>query len=211
MAVFLAKTENEGQRADVFLASKVKELSRSSLSKLFDEDKVKINQTIIKPSHKIHTGDKVSLGFDLGSINKTPRIRMPVIYEDEDVVVLDKPAGVLTHSKGVFNPEATVAAFIKPRLIDLSGERAGIVHRLDRGTSGVIICAKTARASKFLQKQFSTRKVKKTYIALVAGELDPPEAIIDMPIERNPKKPQTFRTGPNGKSAVTTYKTLKSR
>jgi 23S rRNA pseudouridine1911/1915/1917 synthase len=91
----------------------------------------------------------------------------------------------------------------------LSGNRAGIVHRLDRATSGVMICAKTETALKQLQKQFSERKTKKTYIAIIAGRLANPEAIIDMPIERNPKQPQTFRVGRQGKPAITQYKTLK--
>jgi 23S rRNA pseudouridine1911/1915/1917 synthase len=90
------------------------------------------------------------------------------------------------------------------------GDRAGIVHRLDRATSGIMICAKTPEAMSWLQKQFSLRKVKKIYMAIVSGTPAQPEAIIDMPIERNPKKPQTFRAGPNGKSAVTVYKVLEA-
>ena len=92
----------------------------------------------------------------------------------------------------------------------MDGERAGIVHRLDRATSGVMICAKTPEALSWLQKQFSERKVKKTYVAVVKGALSEPEAVIDMPIERNPRKPQTFRVGANGKPSVTAYKVLKT-
>ncbi len=88
----------------------------------------------------------------------------------------------------------------------MDGERAGIVHRLDRATSGVMICAKTPEALSWLQKQFSERKVKKSYVAVVKGALSKPEAVIDMPIERNPRKPQTFRVGANGKPSVTAYK-----
>jgi RluA family pseudouridine synthase len=116
----------------------------------------------------------------------------------------------LTHSKGAFNPEPTVASWLGSRLSGMNGERAGIVHRLDRATSGVMICAKTPEALSWLQKQFSMRKVKKTYVAVVEGDLALPEAIIDMPIERNPKKPQTFRVGSNGKPAVTAYKVLQT-
>ena len=92
-------------------------------------------------------------------------MNLPVIYEDNDVVVIDKPAGVLTHSKGALNFEATVASFIKDKITDeeLTGNRAGIVHRLDRATSGVIIAAKNQAALCWLQKQFSQRKTKKTY------------------------------------------------
>jgi 23S rRNA pseudouridine1911/1915/1917 synthase len=86
--------------------------------------------------------------------------------------------------------------------------RAGIVHRLDRATSGVMICAKTPKALSWLQKQFAERKTKKTYAAVVTGHLNPPEAIIDMPIGRNPRAPATFRVDAQGKSAVTHYKTV---
>jgi RluA family pseudouridine synthase len=92
----------------------------------------------------------------------------------------------------------------------LEGERAGIVHRLDRATSGVMICAKTPEALAWLQKQFSQRRTLKTYVAVVDGVMSKPEAIIDMPIERNPKRPQTFRTGVGGKPALTAYKVLKT-
>jgi 23S rRNA pseudouridine1911/1915/1917 synthase len=125
-------------------------------------------------------------------------------------IVINKPLGVLTHSKGDFNPEATVASFLRERVADLDGSRAGIVHRLDRATSGVMICAKTSEALSFLQKQFSLRKVKKKYIAIVSGHLANEHAVIDMPIERNPKKPQTFRVGANGKSALTEYHVLET-
>jgi len=132
-------------------------------------------------------------------------------------VVVEKPIGLLTHSKGVFNPEATVASWLhshlQTELADADtgpNNRAGIVHRLDRATSGLIICAKSATALGWLQKQFSQRRTKKTYIAVVSGVFKLPEAVIDLPIERDPKKPQTFRVGSNGKVATTTYKVLKT-
>jgi 23S rRNA pseudouridine1911/1915/1917 synthase len=92
----------------------------------------------------------------------------------------------------------------------MSGNRAGIVHRLDRATSGVMILAKNPDTLSMLQKQFSQRKTKKAYEAIIVGSLPNPEANIDMPIERNPKKPQTFRVGVNGKTAQTYYKTVKT-
>jgi len=85
------------------------------------------------------------------------------------------------------------------------------VHRLDRATSGVMVCAKNQVTLSFLQKQFSDRKVKKTYMAVVKGHMKPAEAIIDMPIERNPKAPSTFRVGPNGKASQTKYTVVESR
>ena len=142
--------------------------------------------------------------------SEIPKIELPILYEDDNCLVVDKPVGLLSHSKGAFNPEATVATFIAPKLHNLSGDRSGIVHRLDRVTSGVMICAKTPEALAWLQKQFSQRRVKKTYYAIVAGHLRPSEAIIDMPIERHPRMPKTFRTGLQGKPAVTEYKVIQS-
>ena len=156
--------------------------------------------------------EKIDLDVDILDI-KAEKLELNVIYEDETVVVVDKPLGILVHSKGAYNPEATVASWLKDRPnfeFPADNDRAGIVHRLDRATSGVMICAKNKPTLGFLQKQFQNRKTKKTYIALVSGVPKQPHAIIDLPIERNPKKPQTFRVGANGKSAQTEYKVLKS-
>ncbi len=202
--------DDVGKRADIFVAQNLPEFSRSSLSGLFDKELVKVDGVAVKPSYKIKANDKLTI--DISPLMARPdNIELPVLYEDGDVVVIDKPAGILTHAKGALNAEATVASFIEPRLNDnnLKGNRAGIVHRLDRATSGVIIAAKNEGAMKYLQKQFSTRKVKKTYLAIVEGVPEPEEAIIDAPIERNPKKPQTFRVGGDGRPAQTRYKVLK--
>src|SRR5690606_22291336 len=96
--------------------------------------------------------------------------------------------------------EPSVASFVRQKTSQ-DGDRSGIVHRLDRATSGVMICAKNSETLSFLQKQFSARNVKKTYFAIISGHMKIPEALIDMPIERNPKAPATFRVGPNGKES----------
>lgn len=197
------------QRVDLFLASKLPQLSRSSIQKLVSSGKLYVNDSVEKTSYKLKIDDKVSLNYDFSKEGSIPDIKLPVIYEDKDCVVIDKPTGILTHSKGAFNPEATIATFIAPKITGMTGDRAGIVHRLDRATSGVIIAAKTPEALHWLQKQFSARKTKKTYIAVIEGSLKPRTAIIDVPIERNPRKPQTFRTGSGGKPAITAYETLK--
>jgi 23S rRNA pseudouridine1911/1915/1917 synthase len=198
-----------GLRADVFITSKYPDLTRSSISKLFDMRLVNMSGHSLKSSHLVKLDDVIEVDETL--IKARPaKIEVPIIYQDDNVVVINKPAGILTHSKGGFNNEATVASFIAPMLdSSLSGNRAGIVHRLDRATSGVIICARNASTQSFLQKQFGNRKVKKIYHAVVEGTPEPEEAIIDAPIERNPKKPQTFRVSSDGKSAQTHYKVLK--
>lgn len=203
---YLITEDQAGMRLDLFVTEQLDDHSRSSATKLCEQGNVLVNDTpISKASYKVKASDTISITYEP---SETPDISLPIIYEDDDCLVVDKPAGVLTHSKGAFNPEGTVATFIAPKLTGLSGERGGIVHRLDRITSGLLICAKNPEALSWLQKQFSQRRTKKTYIAVVEGKLDPAEAIIDMPIERNPKKPQTFRVGRNGKPAKTTYKVL---
>lgn len=198
-------------RADVFVSANYPEFSRSSLDGLFGNGQVTLSKHALKSSYKIKVGDVLNVDDKL-LFQVPPAIELPVLYEDDQVIVIDKPAGVLTHSKGALNNEATVASFIEPKLDgDFAGSnRAGIVHRLDRATSGVIITAKTPEALQWLQKQFSARKTKKTYLAIVEGVLEPTEAIIDAPIARNPKKPQTFYVNQAGKPAQTEYKVLET-
>ncbi|HVW23469.1 MAG TPA: RluA family pseudouridine synthase [Candidatus Saccharimonadales bacterium] len=199
-------------RLDQYVAEQLPELSRAFAAKLIERGQVSVNGAVqTKPGNKLRETDSVKIDFDPKAQAEVPEIELPVIYEDRSCVVINKPVGVLTHSKGAFNPEATVATWLSSRLAPgLSGERGGIVHRLDRATSGVMICAKTPEGLSWLQKQFSQRKAKKTYLAIVRGQLDKDEALIDMPIERNPRKPQTFRVGANGKSSQTFYKVLET-
>lgn len=208
MLEFIAQ---DSSRLDVFLASVIEDASRSFVSTLCDQGKVSVNgKVIFKTSTKVHDGDEVTVDYEKLTADDIPDIQLDVIYEDDDCLVVIKPEGLLTHSKGAFNPEATVSTFIRQFTKGMNDNRGGIVHRLDRVTSGLLICAKNEEALTWLQKQFSEREVKKTYIAVVAGRPEEPHAIIEMPIERNPKKPQTFRVGPNGKVAKTTYKVVDS-
>ena len=194
---------------DQYVIRLLPELTRSYASKLIEQGKVTVNgEPQYKAGYKLRESDKIIVEHDATDLPEIPEIDLEVLYEDDDCAVINKPVGLLAHSKGAYNPEPTVESWLKGRLKGISGDRAGIVHRLDRATSGVMIVAKTPEALLWLQKQFSQRKVKKTYIAVVQGELKESEAVINMPIERNPKKPQTFRVGSNGKSAITTYKVL---
>lgn len=205
----MSETEvTQSDRLDQYIVRELPQLSRSAAVRLIEDGKVLVNgQVATKAGQKVRENDAIQIDYDENQ-TVVPKINLPVLYEDQDCVVINKPAGVLTHSKGEFNPEATVATWLSDRARDMDGERAGIVHRLDRATGGVMICAKTPEALSWLQKQFSERKVKKSYVAVVKGTLNETKAIIDMPIERNPRKPQTFRVGANGKSAVTAYKVL---
>lgn len=203
-------TANQTSRIDGVIA-KEQAVSRSFVKVLLDQGKVSVNGKVVyKPSAKVQPGDTVELDFLPAQLQEIPEIDLEILYQDDDCVVINKPVGVLTHSKGAFNPEATVSTFIRQFTTGMEDNRGGIVHRLDRVTSGVLICAKHEKALTWLQKQFADRKTQKTYNAVITGTLDPAKASIDMPIERNPKKPQTFRVGPNGKAAVTNYKVLET-
>lgn len=201
--------DQAGTRLDVFVAQQLPQLSRAFVQKLCDDGLVRVNGRIEKPGYKLRADDAIKVDYNPDDF-KIEEIDLPVLYEDENCIVINKPEGVLTHALGVHGNEASVASFLRNKVTDLDGERAGIVHRLDRATSGVIIGAKNQISLSALQKQFSQRKTKKTYVAVVEGCPRPEEAIIDMPIERNPKAPATFRVGPNGKPSKTHYKVLKT-
>lgn len=213
MKRFKVDEKSIGKRLDIYVAKKLPEISRAYVRKLSEQGKVTLNDKPEKLSYKIKKGDQIGIDYESESLVQIPDIKLTILYEDDDCLVINKPSGLLTHSKGAFNPEATVATWLSQKLGATKAHkialREGIVHRLDRGTSGVMILAKTSDAMSWLQKQFSGRKVKKTYMAIVSGELNPTEAVIDMPIERNPRRPQTFRVGSQGKPSKTHYKVMK--
>jgi 23S rRNA pseudouridine1911/1915/1917 synthase len=186
------------------------ELNRSTIQKLIQGGDITVNSATVKTGYKLRLGDILEINYAPTTQESIATIELPILYEDDDCIVINKPVGLLTHSKGAFNPEPTIATFIASKLTGLVGDRAGIVHRLDRATSGVIICAKNPEALSWLQKQFAQRRTKKTYYAAIEGQLEPKQAIIDMPIERNPKSPKRFRVGRAGKSAQTAYKVIKT-
>lgn len=205
------------KRLDAYLLALHPDVSRAQLQRLIKDGKVSVDGEVQrKNGFMVKESMSVTVGFNFDDRPPVPTIEIPIIYEDETCVVVDKPEGLLTHSKGSFNPEASVASWLAGRpnfnFPPDAGvnQRAGVVHRLDRATTGVMICAKNPRALHHLQKQFQDRKAKKTYTARVAGVLEPPEALIDIPIERNPKQPQRFRVGQNGKPAQTNYTVLQT-
>lgn len=215
-------------RLDQYVVQERPRLSRAFAAKLIEQGKVLVNNAPSKAGFKVRAHDIVTINYDEAELDVIPHIDLPILYEDDDCVVINKPAGVLSHAQGHLSGEATVATFLRDKLADdlreektsedeagevtsaQSNQRAGIVHRLDRATSGVMIGAKNQAALSWLQKQFAQRRVKKTYVAIVRGRMDPEEAVIDMPIERNPKAPATFRVGANGKSAMTHYKVIET-
>lgn len=196
-------------RLDQYAVSQYPSLSRSYITKLIEASKILVNNQPSKPGYRLKVDDEVQMNFELEELQTIEDIELPIIHEDENIIVINKPAGVISHSRGRYWYEPSVASFIRQKT-GQDDDRAGIVHRLDRATSGVMICAKNQATLSFLQKQFSLRKVKKSYVAVVSGHLKQQMAIIDMPIERNPKKPQVFRVGANGKEAQTEFTVVTS-
>lgn len=205
---YLFEVISEKKRLDSELARRYPETSRSTWQKYIKAGHICVNgNTITSPKHEITDTDKISIN--------TPEAvdysndKLPIIYIDDNVIVVNKPIGVLTHSKGALNDEFTVAEFFRRyTTYNIETNRPGIVHRLDRDTSGVIIGARNRETAELLQKQFADRKTKKTYYAILEGIPKHLKANIDLPINRNPSAPSTFRVDGNGKMAITKYEII---
>ncbi len=192
-----APVEEKKRRFDVVLLEKYPQYSRGTIQKFIKDGRASINNTVVNKANYLVAED----GENLCTItvpDTTIAERPPVIYEDDNVIVFDKPAGMLSIKKGAYLDETAIEDF---------GE---IVHRLDRDTSGVIIVAKNAETKSKLQKQFAERKTHKCYYALVCGHPKQPHAIINVPLARNLKKPTTFIADKDGREAITEYKVIAS-
>ena len=180
-------------RLDAVLSERYPQYSRATLQKFIKTGQVKINSKIIlKPNTPVEEDNIIEFTPPSKTTNKKP----PIIYEDENVIVFNKPVGFLSTTKGDFNPEDTLEDYGLP------------AHRLDRATSGVVIVAKNPETKSFLQKQFQQRKVHKTYYAIVIGHPKEQHAVIKIPIARSVKNPTTFLPDADGREAITEYQVL---
>jgi len=205
---YVFKVATTKKRLDVYLSELYPETSRSTWQKHIKAGHVSIDGDIAASAKQDVSGAN-NVAVSIPDATDHTGQELPIIYIDDAIIVVNKPIGVLTHAKGALSDEFTVADFFKRyTTYGLGTNRPGIIHRLDRDTSGIIIGARTPEAASLLQKQFADRKAKKTYIAIVDGMLKEKEATINLPIGRNPSLPSTFRVDPKGKSAVTKYKVL---
>lgn len=196
------------QRLDVHLSTAFDpSISRSLWQKYIKAGHVSVNQRVVTtPKFEVDETDEIAVKLPE---QEQTSAELPILYEDDDVMVVNKPSGLLTHAKGGLSTEPTVAEIIRPKTSFASDtDRPGIVHRLDRDTSGVLIIAKNAEAAAHLQRQFAQHTTKKTYLAVTDGVPKLAAAKIDLPIGRNPAAPSTFRVDPNGKPAQTNYRVL---
>jgi 23S rRNA pseudouridine1911/1915/1917 synthase len=205
---YLFAVKSDKMRLDTLLAEQYPETSRSTWQKHIKAEHVTVNGTV-QTSPKLEVTKSDTIAVSIPDATDFSGNELPIIYIDDNVIVINKPVGVLTHAKGALNDEFTVAEFFRRyTTVGLDTNRPGIVHRLDRDTSGVMIGARNPETATLLQKQFADRKTKKTYLAIVEGTLKEATAKIDLPIGRNPSAPSTFRVDAKGKAAITNYTVL---
>jgi len=207
---YLFNAISDKRRLDGELAERYPNNSRSTWQKYIKAGYVSVNGNIVlSPKFDVTENDKIAINIPEAS--DYSKNELPIVYIDDNVIVINKPIGVLSHAKGVLNDEFTVADFFRRySTYNKDTNRPGIIHRLDRDTSGIMIGARNAETANLLQKQFADRKTKKTYFAVVDGAPKLSKANIDLPILRNPSAPSTFKVDSNGKSAITKYEVLAS-
>ncbi len=225
--VIVVPAEAAGQRLDAFLAAQLEGVSRSRVQLLLDQDGVRVDHAVPKASLKLRGGERIEI---LGEPRPEPLKAMPediplsVVYEDENLAVIDKPAGMMVHAgagaskdargQNMHNKGTLVNALLHrfQKLSTTGGElRPGIVHRLDKDTSGLIVVAKNDRAHAALAKKFSGREMRKTYIALVHGAVERERGTITAAIGRDPVRRTRMTTRPqeNARSAVSHYSVMR--
>jgi len=201
-----------GERVDKLLAAELG-LSRSAVQRLVKGGSVVVNAAPVKPSHRLQAGDLVVVHLlppPALEIRPEP-IPLRILYEDNSLIVVDKPAGMVTHPAYGHTSGTLVNALLAhyPPLAQFDDpERAGIVHRLDKDTSGVVVTAKTEAVRRALQAQFKARQVQKTYLALVEGHPEPAQGVIRAAIGRDPKNRKRMAVLRGGREALTAYRVL---
>ena len=214
MERIVVERENEGMRLDAYITLKLNNLSRTNVKRLIEEANVLVNGKKQKVSYKVQKDDKIDVEIpEAKELNiKAEDIPIEVVYEDSDIIVVNKPKGLVVHpANGNWDGTLVnaVMAICKDSLSGIGGEiRPGIVHRLDKDTSGLLIIAKNDEAHMNMSNQIKNREVKKIYYALVRGVISENEATINMPIGRSDKDRKKMAVNKNGKEAVTHFKVI---
>ena len=205
---------NSNQRLDKFLSTYFSELSRSHIAKLIEEENCLVNKKVIKSSYKLKTGDVIEINIPEAKELEIEKEDIPldIVYEDSDILIINKPQGMVVHpANGHY--EHTLVNAILHRCHDLSGingvMRPGIVHRIDKDTSGLICVAKNDKAHLSLAEQLKDHTMARTYVALVKGVIAENTGEINLPIGRDPHNRQKMAvTRSNSKEAITYFKVL---
>ena len=213
---FLVKKSDDSKRLDIFLSEKIKHLTRSNIKKIIESKNVKINKKIAdSPSKKIKIDNEVVIKLLIKKSDKLlpNKIKLDIRFEDKDILIINKPKGMVVHP-GAGNYENTLANALihkyKNKLSNINGElRPGIVHRIDKETSGLLVIAKNNLSHSKLGKQFSDHSIKRKYLCLIWGVIRPLQGRIETLISRNKKNRQLMMVSDvNGKQAITNYKTI---
>ena len=211
---YIINEEHSGVRLDKAISQKDESISRASVQRMIDEELILVNDKKAKASYKLAVGDKVTIiKEELKEVEiKAEEIPIDVVYEDDDILVVNKQKGLVVHP-GNGNPDGTLVNAIMARCKDslsgIGGEiRPGIVHRIDKDTSGLLIIAKHDKAHINVSEQIKNHEVTKTYIALVRGVVKANQATIDMPIARSTKDRTKMAVSKTGKEAVTHFKVI---
>ena len=205
-----------GNRLDRYVSDARPELSRATVQRLIEDAQIRVDGIARKASYRVRTGESITVRVPPPepAAPRAEAIPLDILYEDDDLVVVNKPAGMVVHPAAGHSAGTLVNAILAHcSNLSVGGvERPGIVHRLDSDTSGIIIVAKNDNALRDLQAQFKSRRVHKTYLALVEGHVKPPRGKIDASIGRDPKHRQKMAVLTRGKvrQAVTVYRTLAS-
>ncbi|MCD9219081.1 RluA family pseudouridine synthase [Lactobacillus delbrueckii subsp. lactis] len=205
--------EESGQRLDKYLAGEMTDLSRSRIKELVQAGEVLVNGKKSKVSYKVQKGDLIQVTvLPLEPLKlEAENIPLDIVYEDEDIIVVNKPQGMVVHP-AAGHPSHTLVNALLYHTRDLAdspeGFRPGIVHRIDKDTSGLLMVAKNAAARESLEKQLAAKSNKRQYLAIVHGNFVEEEGTIDAPIGRNPKDRKQMAVVEKGKSAVTHFKVL---
>jgi 23S rRNA pseudouridine1911/1915/1917 synthase len=209
----ILEADGSGERLDVFVTRRCPGLSRSNVQRLIREGGVTVGDPPLsgRAGQRLECGDRVAVRIpreEPVALRPEP-LPLTIVYEDDDLLVVDKPAGMTVHPAAGVRRGTLAAALLayRPELAGVGGpERPGIVHRLDRDTSGLLVVAKNEGARTALARQWKTREVEKGYVALVHGRLDPPEGVIDAPIGRDTRHRQRMAIVEGGRAARTTYR-----
>ena len=215
MKEYIVSQEEKGKRLDTYIPSVDTDITRTSAQRLIEDGNILVNGKNAKVSYKIQENDKISVEIpEPKQIElKAQDIPIEIVYEDSDIIVVNKPKGMVVHPANG-NPDGTlvnaIMAICKDSLSGIGGEiRPGIVHRIDKDTSGLLIVAKNDNSHVKMSEQIKNHEVKKTYIALVRGVFKENEATIDMPIGRSTSNRKKMAVNKNGKNAITHIKVLK--
>jgi len=212
--------DSSGKRLDIclleFFKNKSLGLSRTAIQKLISSGKVQVNRSAcLKTNYKVKSGDTIGVTIEEKKDDtlRGEDIPLEIVYEDDSIAVVNKQAGLVVHpAPGNYEHTLVNALLVRvKKLSDVNPSRPGIVHRLDKETSGLLVVAKNNVAHQELARQFSEHSIKRKYLALVRGEMEFDEGVIELPIQRHPRKRKNMSVGfsPGAKYARTYYRTLK--